>query len=62
MKKNIISTKDPKNFSKSKKLTQEIVKLEILQKFKRLKFKIISSIPNIALDDVPLVLTKSQIK
>ena len=47
--------KNPKNFSKSKKLTQEIVKLEILQKSLKIKIdKIISSIPNIALDDVPI--------
>ena len=47
--------KNPKNFSKSKKLTQEIAKLEILQKSLKIKIdKIISSIPNIALDDVPI--------
>ena len=53
--KNIYLNIESKNFSKSKKLTQEIEKLEILQKSLKIKIdKIISSIPNIALDDVPI--------
>ncbi len=54
-KKILSKNKDPQNFTKSKGLTDQIELLEISQKKIQEKInKIISSIPNLALDDVPV--------
>ena len=54
-KKLLSKKKDPKNFSKSKNLTKQIEKLESSQKKIQAKINtIVSSIPNLALDDVPV--------
>ena len=54
-KKLLSKTKDPNNFNKSKKLTNQIEELENSQKKVQRKINIIiSSIPNLALDDVPI--------
>ena len=54
-KKLLSKKKDPENFTQSKKLTDEIKSLEILQKKLDDEIKVIlSSIPNLALDEVPL--------
>ena len=54
-KKLLSKKKDPQNFSKSKNLTDEIVLLENSQKKLQKKInQIISSLPNLALDDVPV--------
>ena len=54
-KKLISKKKDPKNFDKSKKLTEQIQSLESSQnKVQDDVNLILSSIPNIALDDVPV--------
>ncbi len=54
-KKLLSKKKDPQNFSKSKKLTDQIETLEVSQKkLQNIINTIISSIPNIALDDVPI--------
>ncbi len=54
-KKNISKVKDPSNFEKSKFLSIEITKLFDEQvKLKKKIEKIISSLPNIALEDVPI--------
>ena len=54
-KKILSKNKDPKNFEKSKNLSNNIKKFEEQQKILQKKINIIiSSIPNIALDDVPI--------
>ena len=54
-KKLLSKNKNPSNFSKYKDLTDQIVSLEELQKKLQEKINlIVSSIPNIALDDVPI--------
>ena len=54
-KKLLSKKKDPQNFSKSKNLTDKIVLLENSQKKSQKKINhIISSLPNLALDDVPV--------
>ncbi len=54
-KKALSKNKDPQNFDKSKKLTDDIELLEKSQKKLQTKIdEIISSIPNLALDDVPV--------
>ena len=54
-KKLLSKKKDPQNFSKSKNLTDKIVLLENSQKKLQKKInQIISSLPNLALDDVPV--------
>ena len=54
-KKLLSKKKDPKNFDKSKNLTSQIVELENSQKKIQGKINnIISSIPNLALEDVPI--------
>ena len=54
-KKNLSKNKDPKNFEKSKKLSLEIQNLEEKQNNLQNQINIILfSIPNIALDDVPI--------
>ena len=54
-KKLISKKKDPKNFDKSKKLTEQIQSLESSQKKVQDDINLIlSSIPNVALDDVPV--------
>ena len=54
-KKLISKKKDPKNFDKSKKLTEQIQSLESSQNKVQYDVNLIlSSIPNIALDDVPV--------
>ncbi len=54
-KKLLSKKKDPQNFTKSKNLTDEIVLLENSQKKLQKKInQIISSLPNLALDDVPV--------
>ncbi len=54
-KKLLSKKKDPKNYSKSKNLTNQIEELEISQKKIQDKINIIvSSIPNLASDDVPV--------
>ncbi len=54
-KKKISKTRDPKNFEKSKTITHEISELEKkLIKLKKDIDHIISSLPNLALDDVPI--------
>ena len=54
-KKLLSKKKDPNNFTKSKKLTNQIEELENSQKKVQRKINIIiSSIPNLALDDVPI--------
>ena len=54
-KKLLSKNKDPQNFSKSKKLTEQIISLDDLQKKIQKKINtIISSMPNLALDDVPI--------
>ncbi len=54
-KKLLSKKKDPQNFSKSKILTKQIGSLEIsLNKLQEKINSIVSSIPNIALDDVPV--------
>ncbi len=54
-KKLLSKTKDEKNFQKSKKLTEDIVNIEIKQKELQKKIRlIISTMPNIAMDDVPV--------
>ena len=54
-KKLLSKKKDPNNFNKSKKLTNQIEELENSQKKIQEKINIIlSSIPNLALDDVPV--------
>ena len=54
-KKLLSKTKDPKNFEKSKKISLDISKLEKnhLELKKKIK-DILSSVPNLALDDVPI--------
>ena len=54
-KKLLSKTKDPKNFEKSKKISLDISKLENnhLELKKKIK-NILSSLPNLALDDVPI--------
>ena len=54
-KKLLSKNKDPQNFSKSKNLTEQIISLDDLQKKIQKKINaIISSMPNLALDDVPI--------
>ena len=54
-KKLLSKKKDPNNFNKSKNLTKQIEKLESSQKKIQAKINtIVSSIPNLALDDVPV--------
>jgi len=54
-KKTLSKSKDPKNFNKSKSLTEQIGSLEVSHKKLQEKINtILSSIPNIALDDVPI--------
>ncbi len=54
-KKKLSKSKDPKNFSKSKDLTNKILQLSNEQKVIQEKInKFLSSIPNLALDDVPV--------
>ncbi len=54
-KKLLSKTKDESNFKKSKKLTEDIEIIDTKQKELQKKIKsIVSSIPNIALDDVPI--------
>ena len=54
-KKLLSKKKDPNNFNKSKNLTNQIGELENSQKKIQEKINIIlSSIPNLALDDVPI--------
>ena len=54
-KKLLSKKKDPQNFKKSKDLSNEIVSLDNLQKKLQDKInQILSSIPNLALDDVPV--------
>jgi len=54
-KKLLSKKKDPQNFTKSKELTDQIGLLEVSQKkLQRTINVILSSIPNIALDDVPI--------
>ena len=54
-KKILSKKKDPQNFTKSKNLTSEIETLEKSQKKLNEKINfILSSIPNIALDEVPI--------
>ncbi len=54
-KKLLSKTKDEKNFQKSKRLTEDIADIEIKQKELQKKIRsIISIMPNIAMDDVPV--------
>ena len=54
-KKILSKSKDESNFNKSKKITQEIDKILAQQNTTQLKInKILSNLPNIALDDVPI--------
>ena len=54
-KKLLSKTKDPKNFEKSKKISLDISKLEKNHlEFKKKIKDILSSVPNLALDDVPI--------
>ena len=54
-KKLLSKKKDPQNFTKSKILTEQIISLDVTQKKLQEKINsIVSSIPNIALDDVPV--------
>ena len=54
-KKTLSKKKDPQNFNKSKSLTEQIGYLEISHKKLQEKINsILSSIPNLALDDVPI--------
>ncbi len=54
-KKKLSKTKDSKNFDKSKKLSIEIISIDKKQKILKEKINFLnSSIPNIALDDVPI--------
>ncbi len=54
-KKKLSKTKDPKNFETSKKISKEISVLENKQEKIKIEIdKIISSLPNLALEDVPI--------
>jgi len=54
-KKKLSKTKDPKNFETSKKISQEIIQIETKQlKIKDEINELISSLPNLALEDVPI--------
>ena len=54
-KKKLSKTKDPKNFESSKKISKEISILENKQEKIKIEIdKIVSSLPNIALEDVPI--------
>ncbi len=54
-KKILSKRKDPQNFTKSKKLTEEIVSISLSQKKLQEKiYTILSSIPNLALETVPI--------
>ncbi len=54
-KKKLSKTKDPNNFETSKKISQEIIQIETKQlKIKDEINELISSLPNLALEDVPI--------